>query len=179
MNDAVKEAVSKVVLNPAVILEPLRKLNEADARENRDRENVAQVVERESKRLAAEEQRILDAYRTGVISPGQLAGQLETLKAQRASLDLQRSRSEHATTIPGEQVEKSVTDYCAEAAANLAVFSDDQWQDLLRTVVKSIIFEGSNIVIQGKIPIPEAGDSGAPISIRSPVPTGHPPTILG
>jgi hypothetical protein len=93
LNETVKEAMRNVLVNPAIILVPLRKFNEAEARESRQHENTIQVVERESKRLDGEEQRILEAYQTGVISPGQLASPHEKLKAQRATLDLQRSRN--------------------------------------------------------------------------------------
>jgi len=172
LNDAVKGAMRNVLLNPAIILDPLRKLNEAEAHETSQRENTAHTVGRESKRLDAEEQRILDAYRTGMISPSQLAGQLEKLKAQRATIDLQRIELESAASVPPEQAEKSVTEYCAEAAANIGSFTADEWKDLLRTVVQSVIFNGAGIVLRGRIPISDSGDSYAPVTTQASVPAG-------
>jgi hypothetical protein len=87
-------------------------------------------------------------------------GQLEKLKAQRASLELQRAQSE-SPGISAEHVEKSVAEYCAEAAANLASFTNDQWKNLLRTVVQAVTFQGHGIVIRGRIPISDTGDPGA------------------
>src|SRR4029077_14134308 len=101
-------------------LDPLRKLNEAAAREADQSETTAEVVERESRRLDVEEQRILDAYRAGLLSPAQLAGQLEKVKAERAALDLERTRMQSAVATSPEQTERSVVEYCAEAAKNLA-----------------------------------------------------------
>jgi site-specific DNA recombinase len=171
LNDALKDAMRNVFVNPAIILDPLRDLNRAEAQKLNERENTAQTVERESKRLEGEEQRILDAYRTGVISPSQLASQLEKLKAQRATLDLQRAESESTASVSPEQVAKSVTEYCAEAAGNIGSFTDDEWQGLLRTVVKSIIFEGAGVVIRGRIPIPGAISVEAPITIKASLPS--------
>jgi site-specific DNA recombinase len=169
LNDAVRGALRGVFVNPTIILDPLRELNKAEAQEVKERENTAQTVERESRRLDGEEQRILDAYRTGVISPGQLANQLEKLRAQRATLDLQRPESESRASIPPEQVAKSVTDYCAQAAGNIGAFTDGEWQDLLRTVVKSIIFDRSGAVICLRIPIAGAIGVGVPITIKASV----------
>jgi recombinase-like zinc beta ribbon protein len=65
LNQTVKEAVRNVLVNPAVILDPLRKIREAEAREIVQGEDATQHAERESKRVDGEEQRILEAYRTG------------------------------------------------------------------------------------------------------------------
>jgi site-specific DNA recombinase len=169
LNDAVKGALSKVLLNPAVILDPLRKLNAAEQRQTRQREDTAKTVERESERLDSEEQRVLDVYRSGLITPTQLGGQLEKLKAQRAALDLKKDHSGSAPTIPPAEVEKSVTEYCAEAARNLSTFNHDEWQELLRTVIDSIIFDGAHVAIRGKIPVSEAGDLAIPITVEGAV----------
>jgi hypothetical protein len=49
-------------------------------------------------------------------------------------------------------------------SANLASFTNDQWKDLLRTVVQSVTFQGHGIVIRGRIPISDTGDPGAPVA---------------
>lgn len=107
-----------------------------------------------------------------MISPSQLASQLEKLKAQRATIDLQRIELESAASAPPEQAEKSVTEYCAEAAANIERFTDDGWKDLLRTVVQSVIFDGAGIVLRGRVPISDTGDSYAPVTIQASLPAG-------
>ena len=108
--------------------------------------------------MASEEQRILDAYRTGILTPAQLGKQLEKLKDQQVALDLRKSEVHRANVMPIEQAEESVTNYCAEAASNLANFTDVQWRDLLRTIIAGITFHGDRVSIQGRIPINPSGD---------------------
>jgi len=67
--------------------------------------------------------------------------------------------------------EKSVAEYCTEAARNLSSFNQDEWQRLLRTVVESIIFDGNEVVIRGRIPIQETGDSGVPLRLETSLPS--------
>ena len=153
LNDAVKKAIERVMVNPSVILEPLRQLDQAEHFEETLKKTTAVDVEQEDKRLAVEEERILEAYRTGIISPTQLGLQLEKLKARRSALEVQRSELPQHDTLPPEQVEKSVTLYCTEAAKNLTSFTDDRWREFLRIIVRTIVFHGSRITIQGQIPI--------------------------
>lgn len=153
LNGAVQRAVEKVILDPAIIVEPLRRLNEGASRDRRQLQNAAQDVERETKQLDTEEQRVLDAYRQGFISPTQLGMQLEKLKSGRAALDLKRAEIAQAENMPKEQVQNAVIDYCVEAGKNLTNFTFDQWQDFLRTIIKSIIFNGDHITIRGRVPI--------------------------
>lgn len=164
LDGAVKQTVGDVLVNPAMILDPLRKLNADAEHQAREIEDIAQTIERESKRLDVEEQRVLDAYRSGVISPAQLAGQLEKLKARRAAVELQKAQSGSIAPVTAEQVEKAVNEYCAEAARNLSTFSFDEWQALLRTVIDSITFNGARVSIRGKLPVSETGDSTIPLT---------------
>src|SRR5207244_2297803 len=92
-----------------------------------------------------------------IISPAQLGQQLEKLNARRAALDLQRIEMEPDRTMPAEEVEKAVTDYCAEAAKNLTAFTEERWREFLRTVIVAITFYGKQIKIQGRIPLPFGG----------------------
>ena len=169
LNEAVKRAVAEIILKPAVILEPLRQLEAAHVHEAKQKKETAVDIEQEEKRLAAEEERILEAYRTSIISPLQLGQQLEKLKARRAVLDLQRSEVESEATMPPKQVEQAVMDYCAEAAKNLANFTNEQWRELLRIIVRTIIFHGSRVTIQGKIPV-SSSETGAGADVLLAVP---------
>jgi len=160
LNDAVKHALEKVMLDPKTITEPLQVLNQADARDRQSQQNIAKNIVRETKQLDAEEQRILDAYRQGLISPTHLGQQLEKVTTRRTAIDLKRADIAHAEEMPKEQVEKAIVDYCAEAARNLANFTFDQWQEFLRTIIESVIFHGDRITIRGRIPIGAASSIG-------------------
>ncbi len=87
-----------------------------------------------------------------MISPNQLGQQLEKLKTRRVSLETQRVSTEQQNP-PVEQVECEVADFCAEAAKNLADFGPERWRAFLQTLIHSIIFFGTAITIQGRVPI--------------------------
>jgi hypothetical protein len=73
----------------------------------------------ELRRLETDEGRILDAYRTAFISPAQLGQQLQKLKAQRAACELRHIQAQQEASMPRAEIEKAVTDYCAESAKYL------------------------------------------------------------
>jgi site-specific DNA recombinase len=156
IDDAVKRAVTNVMVKPEVILEPLRQLGRADARQRERREDTVQKVEQESQQLATEESRILEAYRAGIISPAQLGRQLEILQARKSALDVQRTELQAGLAVDTEQAEKTVIEYCIEAAKNLAGFNHERWRDFLRIIVQVIVFQGDHIIIRGRIPTKHA-----------------------
>lgn len=153
LDDAVKEAVRDVMVKPEVILRPLRELDRAEADERRQRTQSAKDAGQALARLAAEEGRILEAYRTEIITPAQLGQQLEMIKTKRAVLELQRSETRPEQTMPPDQVERAVTDYCAEAVRNFTTLTHERWREFLRTIVQAVIFQGNQITVQGRISI--------------------------
>src|ERR1035437_2824950 len=174
LNDVVKHAIGRIMTNPDVILEPLRRLDCAEATEAKMQVGAAERIERNAQRMSAEEQRLLDGYRTGLISPAQLGQQLERLKAGRAALDLERAALAQHPEVPTEQIATAVVDYCAEAANKLASLTTDGWRELLRALIESAVFHGNRIVIHGRIPLQIPGASGPEMSIEAPVPPGPP-----
>ena len=174
LNDVVKHAIGRIMTNPDVILEPLRRLDCAEATEAKMQVGAAERIERNAQRMSAEEQRLLDGYRTGLISPAQLGQQLERLRAGRAALDLERAALAQHPEVPTEQIATAVVDYCAEAANKLASLTADGWRELLRALIESAVFHGNRIVIRGRIPLPIPGASGPEMTIEASVPPGPP-----
>jgi hypothetical protein len=75
------------------------------------------------------------------------------------------------SSIPPEQVEAAVKDYCGEAAHNLDSFTGNQWAEFLRTIIETILFSGDTITIRGKIPL--GAEQPIPkFDIRAAVPIG-------
>ena len=116
-------------------------------------DKLAIEIEQEVGMIDAEEERILDAYRTEIISPAQLGQQLQKLKSRRAAVEAQRLEMQPTSSGSPEQVEAAVKDYCREAAHNLAGFTGNQWREFLRTIIETIVFCGDTITIRGKIPL--------------------------
>jgi hypothetical protein len=91
------------------------------------------------------------------------------VNARRTALEVQRNEIQQHATIPPEQIEKTVTDYCAEAANNLAGFTEDRWREFLRIIVRAIVFDGRRITIQGQIPV-SVSENSPGVELRLEVP---------
>jgi hypothetical protein len=93
-----------------------------------------------------------------IISPAQLGAELERLKARRNAAEIQRSGSEATDeSVPVQRIQKPVEDFCAEALQRFRSLSQNDLREFLRTIIRTIIFEGSQIRIQGHIPITDGG----------------------
>lgn len=152
LNRAVKAEVTRILLDPSLILKPLKELDRMEKAEAQNRAAALRKAEQEEMKLHTEEQRLIDAYRTGVISPSQLGEQLEKLKIRRTALTQARSEAAPPIAVSPAQAQEAVVDYCAEARANLSQFKESHWQELLREVVESIEFHGDHVRIMGAIP---------------------------
>lgn len=165
LNEAITTAVRNLLLRPEVIIEPIKQLERAD-RENRVRRDSARkAAQKTLGRIDNEERRLLDAYRTGVIDPAQLAMQLEKLKQQRAAAKAAADQTEVVQTMD-EASETAVRDFCAEASRNLNSFSHDEWRNLLREVIERITFLGDRATIQGRIMLPTDGEVDSERAIK-------------
>jgi hypothetical protein len=157
LDGSVIDAVENVLADPSLLMAEIERLqrSERDAANSRRDEEVE--AEKKLRRIASEERRLLEAYRTGIISPAQLGAELEKLKSRRTIAE-----SHHAKGLscnpqsPREPNHKSVEGYCKEARRNLRALPPEDLRELLRTLIHSITFEGSQIRIRGHLPI---GDS--------------------
>lgn len=157
LDEIVKSAVTDALTNPSLILEALPQLDDADEAERAQQTRCLDEIERDIKRLDAEEERLLEVFRTGLISSSQLASQLEILKAQRDGIEVERSRLDSGDQLTRHEAEKAIVDYCDVAARNIKEFTFEQWRLLLRTIICSVTFCGDHVKIQGRISF--AGDS--------------------
>jgi site-specific DNA recombinase len=152
LDDAVKEAITETMLNPGVILDPLRKLDAADAIDTKKQEIQIKAMESELQQIQKEEDRLLEAYRQSIISPAQLGSQIEKLKSRKTAADMTHSQIQPQKHVrSADQIQKDVIDYCSEAAERIKAFTPDKWREFLRTVIRTIIFEGTQIRIKGEI----------------------------
>jgi site-specific DNA recombinase len=153
LNQAVLTAVRELLHNPYIVLEQIARLRERNEREAEILNKQAKEAELESKRITAEENRILEAYRLGFISPRQLGSELEQLRGRRNALqpqnDMLSARQPDLTVAQG-----SIRDYCAEAASRFDRLGDEELREFLRTIIRKILFDGVTVRIQGEIPLP-------------------------
>lgn len=159
---AVKKAVAETILNPRLLRDAIKEVREQQVLDGQRAKATAENFNRESGRIQIEEGRVLEGYRLGVLSPAQLAQQLEVLKSKRAALDSGvRARDDSLTLPSGDKAELTVEDYCLKAKANLGQFGFDEWQGLIRTIIHSIRFEGDRLTIRARIPLPGDGNETA------------------
>jgi site-specific DNA recombinase len=166
LNETVWDAVKGAVLNPSLVIEQAKKLNESERTRRQTRRSESIHVEHERKQIDTEESRVLEAYRLGVTSPTHLGRELENLKVRRTTLESREKElnEEHSAGVAPQEIENAVRDYCGQAAQNLGSFTHADRQHFLRTLLREIVFEGSLVRIRGAIPVHQTWNSPTPDS---------------
>ena len=159
LDSMVWEAIKEAILNPSIIVDQLARLHQQRGENieqlKKDSDDIDSLLEG----LKKEEERILEAYRMSVLSPIQLAKELEKLQGRKDLLESRKARSSDSKNqMESGSIRRSLTDYCQIAAERLETFGRLEQQQFLRTLVDEIIFEGVRIRIRGVIPISETGD---------------------
>src|ERR1043165_3802561 len=158
LDEVVWSAVEEAVLNPAIINEQVAKYRKREESNARQLHSESDQIERDIKKLANEESRVLEAYRMGILSPSQLGQELEKLNVRKNVL---RNRTtymeEHPPKSTLQAVMQSVTDYCRQAAERLKSFTPEERQQFLRLILDRVIFEGGQVRIKAVLPLSLAG----------------------
>lgn len=159
LDSVVWETIKEAILNPSIITDQLARLYHQRAKNieqlKKDSDDIDSLLEG----LKKEEERILEAYRMSVLSPIQLAKELEKLQGRKNLLESRKaSPSDSENQMESDSLRHSLTDYCKIAAERLETFDRLQQQQFLRTLVDEIVFEGMQIRIRGVIPISGAKD---------------------
>jgi hypothetical protein len=154
LNFTVWKAISEVLVEPGRVMDQVTRRRSTQHTESSQRMKEQKDAERELARVHVEESRILEAYRLGAISPAQLGRELELLK-RRELVSQQRivEIEEDEPTVSPQNVEKSVREYCNEISQSLRSLDQPSKQQLLRTLIQEIVFEGERIRIRGQFPI--------------------------
>lgn len=168
LDNSVWDAIKEAVLNPTMIADQLGKVY---ARRNAETESLKaedKEIEEALKSIEKEESRILDAYRTGVISPAQLGRELEKLNIRKASLETRKGQMVSCASETGlPAIRRSLIDYCNIAAKRINSFSFEERQQFLRLLVDNIVLERGQLRVKGVIPISTRKENRA-----SPLETG-------
>lgn len=161
LDQTVWSAVAEAVLNPATILDQVEKLNKHKVENVRTSSRESQTVQRTLDQLRKEEARLLEAYRTGIISPAQLGQELEQLKQRQGALELRAANLRKDTKAPSDNtIRRSLEEYCQSAAERLQTFDEAERQRFLRLLVDTVIFEGKQIRIRAIIPLDNIAMAG-------------------
>lgn len=104
--------------------------------------------------LRKEEARILEAYRLSILTPDQLARELESIASRRKLIEKQESeliRPKPAVT------RGSVEDTCRKIRGRLPRLTFETKRDILRLLLRRVVFEGNQVTISGVIPLQDGG----------------------
>lgn len=153
LNEVVWSAVEEVILNPKLIVDQITRRRETEAavasKVGTEKEQIAEDL----RQIEVEESRILEAYRTGVITAAQLGRELEQINARKSGLLTRQAELDEKTEgLSLDEIRESVFDYCKQVAQRIGSFSEDERRQLLRTLVGKVVFEGSQVMILGTVP---------------------------
>lgn len=154
LNLTVWNAVADAFANPEVIKAAASPENDS-SKEPNGIENEG--IQNSLAQLETEESRILDAYRREILSPEQLAKELQGLQARRKILESRQSELARTNQSGPAEMQGSLEEYCRIVAAKLAVLDPAKRQQILRLLLRSVVFEGERVRIRGIIPLTPAG----------------------
>jgi site-specific DNA recombinase len=161
LDAAVWEAIAQVIMKPNVIKEQLARRYEQQHTSAKQVRSEAAEIERALEQVQIEEDRILEAYRKGVLSAAQLGRALEQINLRRSTLQTRKlsvGKELEPSSLP--EAQKSVADYCKVIAKKLNRFSLPERKRFLRYIVKEITFEGNRVRIAGALPVILSGNEG-------------------
>jgi site-specific DNA recombinase len=151
LNTTIWNAFSAALRNPKIIAEAIKETRahaQVTAASNFEHEEI----ERSLKQIQAEEARILEAYRLQILSAEQLGRELDSLRARQKVLQSRQATLPKETQPDEAVVQRSLDEYSKLVRTRLTKLNRDERQRLLRLLLKSVIFEGERVRIQGIIP---------------------------
>ena len=114
--------------------------------------------------VAREEKRVVEAYRLSILTPDQLAHELELIAGRRKLLEKQK-RDLAQYLQPALPVTASVDDYCRQIRDRLSNLTFETKRSIVRLLVRKIVFEGDQVRISGVIRLPDRNGNSAKLPI--------------
>jgi site-specific DNA recombinase len=177
LSGAIIGAIRDTLSDPSLVLERLHKQQQENRRIGERKVSDAREATKAIEQIAVEESRLLEAYRSGAMTPLQLGQQLDLLAARRSTLNGRPTGENVAIEPPPEVRRKSIEEYCRETRAKIDALDPVQLRRLLQGLVQEVRFDGSTAVLTGRFPIPTGGGS-LPAQNPDP-PTGLRPRYRG
>lgn len=148
LNDTVWNAVKSWLEKPEVINSGVNSVAQSNQREI---ESSIEHDTRALEQIRAEETRIVQAYRLGVLTSEQLGDELKGLQARRALVN--QSELKKTVKVGIETVHRSLEDYRQHISERLEMLSKEQRREILQHLVVRIIFEGERVRIIGRVAV--------------------------
>jgi site-specific DNA recombinase len=152
LNNSVWSALQKALDNPKLLVQAIQ----GTERRTSSTIDTDKSFETALQGIKDEEFRILEAYRLSIITPEMLAHELESLKSRRHALETQRTDAAQSKE-PGLSIRRSVDDYCNIIHRKLEHLTFETKRNVLRLLVRRIVFDGKEVRILGVIPLMDSG----------------------
>jgi len=156
IENVVWETFCKAIRNPLLITAQVAKLREKKVKSKASSLNDIESIEKAITITTDEENRLLDAYRGGIVSIEQLKGQMAKIQAKRERLNQEKQGLQTSTEadVSPVKMEKTIVDYCKQVSDRLASLENDPQGKsyLLHLALNRINLNGKEVRIKGIIP---------------------------
>jgi site-specific DNA recombinase len=167
LDTSVWSAVQSALNDPATLIRAVTGFDQPSHTADAEIEELSAAIQATEK----EESRILEAYRLTVLTPEQLARELELLSARKKLLD--KRKEELAKQDSSLPVRRSIEDYCESIRQRLGNLSFETKRNILRLLLRSIVYEGDVVRITGMIPLTRAREGISAGSDNTLLPSGE------
>lgn len=173
LESAVWSSVCEAIKDPELLIGQLeelgrRRVNKVDVLQEKIRKIRLHIS-----RLEHEEDRMLDAYRTGIVTLEQLREQMNKVRQNNQQLEEKEKRllEERNEYVSHARTVENIKEFCNLLEQRLESFEFQERQKFLRLLLHKVVFEGDCIRIQGVIPLSldmdRGGDKGNIATITS------------
>jgi site-specific DNA recombinase len=152
---AVWAEVVRLLQDPAQLLAQFQEFAAAATAGDAAQQEAAQKRDLQLKRLAREEQRLIDAYQAEVVSLAELSQRRQALAERRQILRAEQEQQVRAAqeAAQTQQVLRDVETFCAQVAGRLASVSFTEKQAILQLVIERVIVGEDTLEIRHVIPL--------------------------
>jgi site-specific DNA recombinase len=148
LDASVWKAVEKALRNPKLFASAIKDIE----RQPSPAPDGTAQLEAALESLAAQETRVLEAYRLEVLNPEQLSRELGTITGRRNALEKQRQEAT-GRSVQAKSIQGPVKQFCDQIVGRLTNLTFETKRAILRELIRKIVFEGNQIRIVGIIPI--------------------------
>ena len=150
LNDTVWAALETALNDPAMLMKAIKEIRQPAKPAGQQHTQIQTAIEN----LRREETRILEAYRLSILTPDQLARELESISSRRKLLEKQGSELRHLQPV---LTQEPVEDYCRKIRQRLPHLTFETKRSVLRLLLRKVVFEGSQVRISGVLPLRVGG----------------------
>jgi len=151
LNGTVWTALETALNDPATLIKAIEEIKKPVQASEPQTEQIQAGIQG----LHTEETRILEAYRLSILTPDQLARELESIANRRKLLEKQAQQSKQPEqTITRGSVEES----CRKIRERLPRLTFETKRNVLRLLLRKVVYEGNQVRISGVIPLKIDGE---------------------